>query len=356
MRAFRDRVRAALLGSRLGTVRVARVGLAATGLVGAFVAPSLLESRFTVKILTFTAIDLVVVTGLALLFGYAGQISLGHAGFFGLGAYTSAILTTTYGAPWIVGMACGTLVAALGGLLLAIPSLRLRGHYLAMATLGFGEIARVAFVQLRSVTGGPDGFHGIPPASFAGLTIETPQADFTFAWVVAVLAMFLVSNLGEMRPGRALKAMHGSELGAKACGVDVSRMKITVFTISAGMAGLAGVLYAHAVGFISPSTFTLNLSIVLLAMVVLGGPGSLSGAAAATVVLSLLPFLDALIPGIPRDVAAALQDWQHDIYGAVIILVMLFMPKGLAGAGRAAARKLRAMADQRAASSEVESA
>lgn len=303
-------------------------------------APSLLESRFTVKILTFTAIDLVVVTGLALLFGYAGQISLGHAGFFGLGAYTSAILTTTYGAPWIVGMACGTLVAALGGLLLAIPSLRLRGHYLAMATLGFGEIARVAFVQLRSVTGGPDGFHGIPSASFAGLTIETPQADFTFAWVVAVLAMFLVSNLGELRPGRALKAMHGSELGAKACGVDVSRMKITVFTISAGMAGLAGVLYAHALGFISPSTFTLNLSIVLLAMVV----------------LSLLPFLDALIPGIPRDVAAALQDWQHDIYGAVIILVMLFMPKGLAGAGRAAARKLRAMADQRAASSEVESA
>jgi branched-chain amino acid transport system permease protein len=318
---------------RLGAGRL-RFLVAVIALAGAFVLPLVLESRFTVKVLTFTGINVIIVVGLALLFGYAGQISLGHAGFYGLGAYTSAILTTTFELPWVIGLVVGTAVAALGGLILAVPSLKLKGHYLAMATLGFGEIVRIVFVQLRDVTGGPDGFSGIPPVSVGSFVLDSAEADFTLVWAVAIVALLLAANLGGMRPGRAMKAIHGSELGASACGVDISRMKITVFTISAAMAGLAGVLYAHTVGFISPSTFSLNLSIILVAMVVLGGPGSLAGAVAGTVFLSLLPFSDAVIPGIPREVVEVIQDWEHDLYGLTIILVMLFLPRGLAGGVR----------------------
>lgn len=297
--------------------------------------PYFITNRFQLKILTFVGIDVLIVAGLALLFGYAGQISLGHAGFFGLGAYTSAVLTATFGWPWVVAAVAGTLVAAMGGMMLAIPSLRLKGHYLAMATLGFGEIVSILLVEMREVTGGPDGFSGIPPVSVAGLEATGPADSVRIVWIFAGLALLLVANMIGRRPGRALQALHASELGAKACGVDVSTLKVKVFTLSAGMAGLAGVLYAHSVKFISPSTFNLNLSIILVAMVVVGGTGSLAGAVAGAILLSTLPFVDALLPGVPRDVAAVLQDWEHDIYGLAIILVMLFMPKGLAGGYRA---------------------
>lgn len=300
-----------------------------------------LTDRFLLKTLTFVGINIIVVAGLALLFGYAGQISLGHAGFYGLGAYTSAVLTTTFELPWIVGLLAGTAVAAAGGILLAIPSLRLKGHYLAMATLGFGEIMSVLFNEFRDITGGPDGMSGIPSPSIAGLEAATPAATFVLVWVVAALALLVAANLGDWRPGRALRALHGSELGAQACGMDVSRMKVTVFTLSAAMAGLAGVLYAHFVGFISPATFSLNLSIILVAMVVIGGTGSLPGAVTGALLLSLLPYLDAIIPGVPRELSDVIQDWEHDIYGLSIILVMLFMPQGLAGGARAVLARLR---------------
>lgn len=311
-----------------------RLVMTVVALALVIIASGAIESRFTLKILTFTGINVIIVVGLALLFGYAGQISLGHAGFYGLGAYTSAVLTTTFEMPWLIGLVAGTAVAALGGLLLAVPSLRLRGHYLAMATLGFGEIMRILFVQLRDVTGGPDGFSGIPPVSVGSVSLDSPGSEFALVWVVAIILLLLAANLGGMRPGRAMRAIHGSEAGARACGVDISRMKITVFTISAALAGMAGVLYAHTVGFISPSTFSLNLSIILVAMVVLGGPGSLAGSLAAAVVLTLLPFADSIIPGVSRDAAELIQDWEHDIYGLTIIVVMLFLPRGLAGGVR----------------------
>ena len=306
-----------------------------------FIASQAVGDRVLLKILTLTGINVIIVTGLALLFGYAGQISLGHAGFYGLGAYTSAALTTILGLPWILGLVAGIIVAAAAGLLLAIPSLRLKGHYLAMATLGFGEIMFVLFTELRGVTGGPDGTYGIPSVSVGPVELGTPGADFSLVWIIAAISLLLAANLGGVRPGRALRALHGSEPGAQACGVDVSRMKIIVFTISAAMAGLAGVLYAHTVGFISPSTFSLNLSIILIAMVVVGGPGSLTGAVAGTLVLSLLPFIDAVIPGVPREVAEIIQDWEHDLYGLTIILVMLFLPRGIAGGLRALWRRVR---------------
>lgn len=302
--------------------------------------PMVLGDLYLIRIFTLVGINLVMVTGLSLLFGYAGQISLGHAAFFGLGAYTSGFLTRL-GLPWIVGLAAGVLVAAAGGLLLALPSLRLKGHYLAMATLGFGEIALFFFTEAEPLTGGTDGLREIPAAALGGFAFDTPMLKYALVWVTAVLVLLLAANIVRLRPGRALRAIHGSELGAQACGIDTVRIKTQVFVISAGLAGLAGVLYAHYIGFVSPSTFTLNLSLILVAMVALGGMGSLWGAVAGTVLLTLLPYADAIIPGLSREAVAFLQDWESDIHGLVLILVMLFMPGGLAGLGRQLAARLR---------------
>ncbi len=296
--------------------------------------PLLVDDRYLLKIFTLVGIDVLVVVGLALLFGYAGQISLGHAAFVGIGAYASAFVTVRLGWPWIAGFAVAALLASLGGLLLALPSLRLKGHYLAMATLGFGEIMFVAFVEAEPLTGGVDGFRGIPFASIGAFEFKTPQQNFWLVWGVCILATLLVYNIVHARPGRAMRALHGSESGAKACGVDIVRLKVQVFVASALMAGIAGSLYAHLIGFISPSVFTLHYSIILVAMTVLGGTSSIAGPLVAAVLLSLLPYIDSIVPGIPDSVASFLQDWQTDIYGLVIILVMLFLPGGVAGAIR----------------------
>jgi branched-chain amino acid transport system permease protein len=311
-----------------------RLGLLAALVVGVAVLPLVVTDRFTLKVLTITGINAIVVVGLALLFGYAGQISLGHAAFYGLGAYTSAYLVKTLEMPWFVGPIASVLVCTALGLLLAIPTMRLKGHYLAMATLGFGEIMAVAFVELKWITGGPDGMSGIPFPSLGAYSMRSPVENFWLVWAALGIVLLLAYNLVNSRPGRALRALHASEAAAAACGVDVTRTKIAVFALSAALAGLAGSLYAHFVGFISPSTFGIMTSVLLVAMVVLGGMGSLGGAVIGATMLTLLQFPDAVLPGLPRDVAAIVQDWQPDIYGLVLILVMIFAPGGLAGIAR----------------------
>jgi branched-chain amino acid transport system permease protein len=293
--------------------------------------PVISADRYLLKVLVFVGVNVIVIAGLALLFGYAGQISLGHAAFVGIGAYTSAYVVERLGAPWLAGLAAGTLLAAAGGLLLALPSLRLRGHYLAMATLGFNEIMYVAFREARGVTGGNDGMGGISFPEIAGMRIDTPAGGYILVWGVALLVVVLVANIMRGRPGRAMRALHGAELGALACGVDTVGLKIRVFALSAGLAGLAGALYAHAVGFISPATFGLEHSVVFVAMVVVGGTGSLAGPVLGAIALTLLPYADALIPGLSKDAIAVLQDWEADIYGIAMIGVVIFAPTGIGG-------------------------
>lgn len=314
--------------------------LAALACVVALVLSVLLPGdRYLVRIFTLVGVNLIMVTGLSLLFGYAGQISMGHAAFFGLGAYTSGVLTKG-GMPWVLALGAGVAVAAVVGLLLAMPSLRLKGHYLAMATLGFGEIVLFVFGEFESVTGGSNGLRQIPAAQVGSYAFDTPVAKYLLIWSVAFLVLIMASNLVRKRPGRALRAIHGSERGAQACGIDTRRVKVQVFTLSAALAGLAGVLYAHYVGFISPSTFSVSLSLVLVTMVALGGMGSLPGAVIGTVLLTLLPYADAILPGLSRETVAFLQDWETDIHGMVLILVMLFMPHGLAGLVRSIGTRL----------------
>lgn len=293
--------------------------------------PLVVADRFLIKVLTFAGIDVIVVTGLALLFGYAGQISLGHAAFVGIGAYASAIVTVRLGWPWLAGMAVAIVASALGGFLLALPSLRLRGHYLAMATLGFGEIMYLAAREAEPYTGGQNGFTGIRPPQVASIVLTDAAANYWLVWGVAGVALLLAFNIVRVRPGRAMRATHGSELGAQASGVDITRVKVQVFTLSAALAGVAGALHAHFVGFISPQLLTLSNSVEYIAKTVIGGTASLAGPALSAVFFRLLHDVDALVPGMPDALVSAIQAWLPDIYGLTIILVMLFAPGGIAG-------------------------
>jgi branched-chain amino acid transport system permease protein len=255
--------------------------------------------------------------GLSLLMGYAGQISLGHAAFLGIGAYASGILTTKYGLHPLAAFLAGIILSAGIAVLVGKPTLRLKGHYMAVATLGFGEIVFVAFNELSSLTGGPSGLSNIPPLSFGGLAIEgIPFLYLVWGMVFLILAFSL--NVINSRVGRALRAVHGSELAANAMGVDAARYKLKVFVLSAVYASMAGSLYAHFLAFISPNAFSLMFSILLLMMVVIGGSETIWGAVVGAAILTLLP-----------EYLRGLEDFEILVYGAILLAVLLFMPQGI---------------------------
>lgn len=296
--------------------------------------PLLGADRYVLKVLTFVGVNTLIVLGLALLFGYAGQVSLGHAAFFGIGAYTSAYLTKMLGLPWLVALAAAAVLAACAGRAVAMPGLRLKGHYLAMATLGFNEIMSVAFVEARQFTGGNDGLGGVPFPAIGPYELKTPVALYLLVWSVALIALVGVANILRSCPGRAMRALHCTEPGASSCGIDVSDMKVRAFTLSAALAGLAGSLYAHTVGFISPSTFGLDLSILLVAAVVLGGRESLAGPVIAMAALTLLQYAGALVPGLSRQAAETIQSWVPDIVGLTVVGVLVARSRGFTLRGR----------------------
>ncbi len=320
------------------------VRIAVPLVVAALVAllPLVVTDSFVLKVLAYAGINVVVVCGMALLFGYAGQVSLGHAAFVGIGAYTCGYAVVRLHAPWPVAFVAAGLLSAAGGLLLSLPSLRLRGHYLAMATLGFGELMSLVFTEATPVTGGVDGISGIPFPAIGALQLRTPSALYWLVWGVAGACLLVAANMVSLRPGRAMRALHGSELGAAACGVDVVGLKVRAFVISAAMAGLAGALYASVVGFVSPSVFTLTASVTFLAMAVIGGTGSLAGPVVAAVLLTLLQYLDALVPGLSQSTAQTVQAIEPDIYGLAIVLVVLFAPGGLGALWRKRVRSAEA--------------
>ncbi|WP_022854436.1 branched-chain amino acid ABC transporter permease [Thermodesulfatator atlanticus] len=259
-----------------------------------------------------------IVIGLSLLMGYAGQVSLGHAAFYGLGAYTSGILTTKYGLSCLAALGAAQLVTFSVALALGLPALRLKGHYLAMATLGFGVIIYVIFKEMISLTGGPSGLVGIPPLELFGLTfIESRHYYFLFG---AVLLVFLLValHIAHSPFGRSLLALHDSEPATMSLGYDTRKLKLIVFVFSACLAGLAGSLYAHFAMFIAPTSFTFLHSVKLVTMVVIGGIASIWGALLGAVVLTILP-----------EVLTIFEDYDVLIFGTILILIMIFLPEGL---------------------------
>ncbi len=265
-------------------------------------------------------INLLLVASLNLVLGYAGQISMCHGALFGLGAYVSGVLSVRYDLSPLAGIAAATAAAAAVATLIALPTLRLRGHYLAMGTLGFNAILSVLFVELVPLTGGPNGLSGIAPVRVFGIELVTPGQYFPLAWAAGFAGMFLILNLVTSRHGRALRAVAVSEIAAGALGADAFRLKVAVFAFSAALAGLAGALYAHFNLFASPETFGFFTSVLLIVMVALGGWGTYWG-----------PMLGALVytavPELLRDV----HDAELFLFGLCMILVLLYFENGLIG-------------------------
>lgn len=266
----------------------------------------------------FAALHIILAVGLNLLMGYCGQISLGHAAFFGIGAYCSGILTTQFSFnPWLAMLSGLVLVFFLANLI-ARPILKLKGHYLAMATLGFGIIVNIILVQTDSLTGGPDGMGEIPGLVIGQWAIDSDLRWYYVSAVFALLTIWLSINLIDSRPGRAIRAVHGSEFAARMMGIDSTKTKVSVFVFAALLASFAGSLFAHQQNFISPDSFSFFFSIELVTMVVLGGMASTYGAVFGAILLTFLP-----------ELLVVFEDYEMLIYGAILMGVMIFMPQGL---------------------------
>jgi branched-chain amino acid transport system permease protein len=279
--------------------------------------PLFLANNYWTEVAILVGINAIVCVGLNLLIGYAGQISLGHAGFFGLGAYGSAILSARYGWPPAAALAATTLGVALLALAVGRPILRLKGHYLAMATLGLGIIISIVVVTEDRLTGGPDGM-SVPPFTLFGFSLAGERAWYWITGAALVAAVWIALNLVESPAGRALRALHGSEIGARVSGVDATRAKVGVFVISAVFASLAGSMTAHYSGFITPGKVGFFHSIELVTMVVFGGMASTFGAVFGAATLTLLPQL-----------LTVLKEYEMVVFGAVMIATMVFLPRGV---------------------------
>ena len=258
--------------------------------------------------LLIIGINIILSVSLNLINGYTGQFSLGHAGFMAVGAYVGVVLTTNFHVPFLLALIAGGLAAAFLGFLIGLPTLRLRGDYLAIATLGLGEIIRIVIMNIEYV-GGAAGFKGIPHYT-------------TFAWVffVMLFTLFFIKNFVNSSHGRACIAIRENEIAAEAMGINTTRYKVMAFAIGAGFAGVAGGLFAHCFYIINPSSFTFLASFNYLIMVVLGGLGSITGSIAGAVVVTVI--------------SAALASWPEFrmiIYALMLIFLMFYRPQGLFG-------------------------
>lgn len=280
------------------------------------------SSTYFHYILALTAVYGIAALGLNLLIGVAGQISLGHAAFMAIGAYTSALLTLKAGLPFPAGMAGAAVVSAAVGLLMGLPALRLHGPYLALATISFGAAVPEVLLKWERLTGGHAGLLPAKPA-IGPLRVQSEASMYVLALAVAAVIVWLTANLLRSCWGRAWRALREAEIAAQSMGVNLALAKTSAFAISAAYAGVAGGLYAHLVGFISPFDFNLFISAQLLAMIVLGGLGSIAGAMTGAAALT------ALLQMMSRT-----KGWSLIAEGAAIVFVVWFMPLGLAGLGR----------------------
>lgn len=304
------------MGRAMALLQGRHGGLAVLALVVA-VLPLAMPNRYFYDVAILIGLNAIVCVGLNLLIGFAGQISLGHAGFFGLGAYASAILTTNYGWPSLVSLVAAAALVGVLALALGRPILRLRGHYLAMATLGLGIIIAVVITTEERLTGGPDGM----PVAPLGVFGAALQGEKMWYWIVGALliaTVWLAFNLIDSPLGRALRAIHGSEVAAEAMGVDIARAKLLIFVVSAVLAAVAGSLTAHYGGFITPGKVGFLHSIELVTMVVLGGMASTYGAVVGAAILTALPQL-----------LTVFKDYESLVFGIVLMATMIFMPRGL---------------------------
>jgi branched-chain amino acid transport system permease protein len=287
-------------------------------LIAVLLFPLFMTHPYYMHLTNLILIYALTATGLNLVTGYAGQLSLGHAAFFAIGAYSSALLSMRLGWPFLPALVAAAIIATLFGALLGVPSLRLRGPYLALATAGFSEIIRIVINNWDKLTQGSRGIPEIPVPSFFGVAVSSE-----IGWYYLLMALFLVSTLAAYRIvhshlGRALVALRDNEPAASAAGINPFKHKVLAFALSAFLSGLAGSLYAHYRAYISPDTFTFAESVAFLSMVVVGGKGTLAGPLVGAAALTLVP-----------DWLSFMKDFKMVFHGILLVLCMMFLPGGL---------------------------
>lgn len=289
--------------------------------------PLMVTSGYYLGILVIVGLYSIVAIGLGLLLGYAGQVSFGQAAFYGLGAYTAAILSGTYGWPPLLALAAAPFLPAVVAAVIGQPILKLKEHFLVLATLGFGILVYILMKEFVDLTGGPSGYTGIPYLSIGGLVLTTDKQFFYLVWFLAFLTLVGAWNLVNSRMGRALRAIHGSEQAAEAAGIDTARLKLYVFILSAFLAGLAGGLYAFYITFVSPSPFGFHASIQFVLMAVVGGAATVWGpVVGAFVIVGLIEFLRWAVPVV---LPKAGGEFEIIFFGIILVLVLLFRPEGI---------------------------
>jgi branched-chain amino acid transport system permease protein len=279
--------------------------------------PLVFPSAYYYRVAALVFVFALAAVGLNLLMGFAGQVSLGHAGFMGIGAYAVAIGPTHLSLPSWLSFVGGAGLSALVAFAVGRPILRLKGHYLAVATLGFGLLLAIAFSNEARFTGGPDGM-AVPRLALFGFSVRGAQAWYWITAASFLIGAVLALNLIESPSGRALRAIHDSEVAARVLGVDVARMKLAAFVVSAVYASVAGSYFALLNGHITPDVSGFLRSIELVAMVVLGGLGSVAGSLVGAALLVMLP-----------QTLTSLHDYEHMALGLIIMLVMIFLRTGI---------------------------
>ncbi len=290
-------------------------GLFALALVVALT-PAILANDYFYDVAILVGLNAIVCVGLNLLIGYAGQISLGHAGFYGLGAYGSALLASRYGVPPLAALLAASAAVALLAFVVGRPILRLKGHYLAMATLGLGIIISIVIANEAWLTGGPDGMQ-VPRLTVFGWSLRGSLAWYWVVGVCLLVAVWLSLNLIDSPRGRALRALHTSEVAAEVVGIDSAHQKLMVFVLSAVFAAFAGGLTAYYSGFITPDKASFMHSVELVTMVVFGGMASTFGAVVGAAVLTILP-----------QALTVVKEFEMVVFGAIMMITMVFFPRG----------------------------
>jgi branched-chain amino acid transport system permease protein len=282
--------------------------------------PAFVHSDYLLTLLDTAGIYAIVVMGLGILLGFAGQLSLAQAAFLGIGAYTSGFLTVNLGWPVWGAMPAAMLLSALVALIVGYPCLRLSGHYLALATIGFGIITQLVLINWKTVTNGSDGLGNIPPPHIGSFVFDSYGRYYYIVLVAVLVCSYVAWRIKTTRVGRALEAIRENEIAARATGIDATRYKIIAFVLAGTYAGLAGSLLAHMTKFISPDSYSFDQSVVFLVMLIVGGSASISGAILGAVLLWLLP-----------EVLRPLKTSYIMVYGAAVIAMIVFMPRGLVG-------------------------
>jgi branched-chain amino acid transport system permease protein len=283
--------------------------------------------NYVIHICIMASIYTVLAVSLDLLAGQMGIMSVAHAAFYGIGAYSSAVLSSRAGAPFWLGLLAGIMFGGLSSLVVSLPASRLRGDYFMIATFSFQIIAFSIFDNWQDVTRGALGIPGIPAPSILGLRVDSDRKFLILAGTAACVAYFLVQRIASSPFGRVLRAIREDELFAKSLGKNTLSFQVTVFAVSAALAASAGSLYAHYITYIDPSSFTVMESILIISMVIIGGAASRWGPLIGAVLLVLLPELLRFI-GLPASVAANLR---QILYGSLLVIMMMFRPRGIAG-------------------------